>query len=317
MSGVRVSRGSVAGFETVVLESGQVRAVIVPSLGGRVWELEDRVRGRQWIWQRADVPLAASAPGDAYDDVWAGGWEELFPNDAPGRFEGRTLPDHGEWWTMAWDVVEASGDVVRLSAQSSVVQALCSKDFRLASDQARLTVSYRIRSLERRPFHFLFKQHLPVKLTPACRLILPGGRVRAVDPSFGSLLPGPGPFEWPLAKSSTGAITDLRVVPSRSRELREFVYVTHLPQSWCGIEDREQNASLCLTFDARTLPFVWLFLSYGGWRDTYTAVLEPCTNMPKDLQEAVRLGQSACLHPREEFATTVSVALADRLEPDR
>ena len=56
-----------------------------------------------------DVPLQASPIGAAYDDVWAGGWEELFPNDAPGAFEGRDLPDHGEWWTMAWTALEATG----------------------------------------------------------------------------------------------------------------------------------------------------------------------------------------------------------------
>lgn len=26
--------------------------------------------------------------------------EELFPNNAPGDFEGRTLPDHGEGWMV-------------------------------------------------------------------------------------------------------------------------------------------------------------------------------------------------------------------------
>ena len=66
-----------------------------------------------------------------------------------------------------------------------------------------------------------------------------------------------------------------------------------------------------MEFDAERLPFVWLFLTYGGWRDLYTAVLEPCSNMPKDLQEAVRLGQSARLEPGEEFETAVTVTLSD------
>ncbi len=57
------------------------------------------------------------------------------------------------------------------------------------------------------------------------------------------------------------------------------------------------------------VPYVWFFLTYGGWRGLYTAVIEPCTNMPKDLAEAARLGQSARLEPGEEFSTTVSVAL--------
>ena len=53
-----------------------------------------------------------------------------------------------------------------------------------------LRVTYRIRSAEDRPFHFLFKQHLPVAITPSCRLLLPGGRVEPVDPAFGTSLHG-------------------------------------------------------------------------------------------------------------------------------
>ena len=309
MTDVQVTGRQVQEFDAIALENRWLRAVVVPALGGRVWELEDLARRRQWIWHREGIPLGVSRPGALYDDVWAGGWEELFPNDAPGPFEGRDLPDHGEWWTMAWNTEEVSRHAVRLEARSSVIRAACSKELRLGDDQATLSVTYRVRSLEDRPFHFLFKQHLPVSLNPSCRLVLPGGLIHAVDPAFGTLLPGPGPFEWPLAAGDGTAVTDLRIVPPRSDGHREFVYVSRLPQPWCGVEDHDAGASLRMAFDARTLPFCWLFLSYGGWRDIYAAVLEPCTNCPKDLKDAVRLGQSAHLGPGEEFVTTVSVTL--------
>jgi len=253
---------------------------------------------------------------DVYDDVWAGGWEELFPNDAPGRFEGRNLPDHGEWWTMRWDVAESSSGPIGsvcLSAKSTVVKASCKKEFRLASDAATLSVCYRIRSDELLPFHFLFKQHLAVHLSPECRLALPGGKVHAVDPSFSKILHGAGPYDWPFVDKVDNGI-DLRVIPHRSSKAREFLYVRDLPQPWCGVEDRKHGASIRMEFDSHELPFVWLFLSYGGWRNLYTAVLEPCSNMPKDLSQAVRLGQSPKLEPGQEFKTKVSVTLSDLLE---
>jgi hypothetical protein len=310
-----VSQSMIEDFETIVLENQYLRAVIIPELGGRVWELEDRIRGRQWIWHREDVPLQAVPMGAVYDEVWAGGWEELFPNDAPGIFEGRELPDHGEWWTLRWKVLHISNGAsatVRLGALSSVMKTECIKEFRLADESSTLSVGYHIRSIEAQPFNFLFKQHLPVNLTPGCRLLLPGGRVEAVDSSFSTLLPGSGPFNWPLAGEKGRAI-DLRNIPLYSDRLREFVYVRDLPQSWCGVEDERQGASIRMDFDFSKLPFVWLFLSYGGWRNVYTAVLEPCTNMPKDLSEAVRLKQSARLEPGQEFKTTVSVTLSGRL----
>ena len=66
-----VTRDIVNGFEVLVLENSRVRASIIPSLGGRVWDLFDRARERQWIWHREDVPLAATSTGACYDDVWA------------------------------------------------------------------------------------------------------------------------------------------------------------------------------------------------------------------------------------------------------
>ena len=309
-----VSHGRVAGFDTVTLENRFLRAVVVPALGGRVWELEDRVRGRQWIWHRDDVSLKASHVGEAYDDVWAGGWEELFPNDAPGEFEGRTLPDHGEWWARSWsvdDVSSESGARLTLSTACSTIRASCGKELVLSDNSPSLTVHYRIRSEEPAAFHFLFKQHLPILLSGDCRLLLPGGRMQAVDLSFGTMLPDAGPFEWPFAADGPGRRVDMRAVPPPSSAAREFLYVNDLPDAWCGVADLERKASLRLSFDRQLLPFVWLFLSYGGWRRTYTAVLEPCSNMPKDLAEAVRLGQSARLLPGEEFQTTVSVTVGD------
>jgi len=102
---------------------------------------------------------------------------------------------------------------------------------------------------------------------------------------------------------------DLRRVPPPGAE-REFVYVTELPESWCGVDDLSMGASIRMRFDNRRMPFLWLFLSYGGWSDCYTAVLEPCTNMPKDLAHAVRAGLSARLEPGAPFETSVAVTLA-------
>jgi hypothetical protein len=311
MAFVRQTR--VEGHDALILENGRVRATVLPTLGGRVWELEDRVRGRQWIWHRPGVRLVQVPPGTVYDDVWAGGWEELFPNDAPVVFEGRELPDHGEWWAQAWRVTDrGDGEVarVRLEARCAVRQAHCVKEFSLARESDSLTASYRIVNEEREGFHFLFKQHFPVALTPSCRLVVPGGTVHPVDPAFGTLLPGSGPYPWPLA-AAPGSTVDLSRIPPPESRAREFVYVTGVEDGWCGVEDPRRGAALRMQYSSRDLPYLWLFLTYGGWRDCYTAVLEPCTNMPKDLVEATRRGQAGFLGPGEAFTTSVRVTLGD------
>jgi galactose mutarotase-like enzyme len=309
----RISQDTVSGHPALVLENDHLRASIVPALGGRVWQLEDLKRGVPWIWHRPGVPPAAHAPGADYDAVWAGGWEELFPNDAAAAFEGRDLPDHGEWWARSWEVdaIEQGDDVMlRLSCRMSVIRARCTKEFRLAAGSAELEIRYRIESEEAALFHFLFKQHLPLRIGPTSRIVVPGGTVTAVDPSFGTVLPGPGPHTWPMAHSAAGASVDLSRVLPASSATREFVYVSALPAAWCGVDDAARGASLRMHWRAEEMPFLWLFITYGGWRDAYTVVLEPCSNLPKDLPEAVKRRQAAALAPGGVFETTVRVRLS-------
>ena len=133
-------------------------------------------------------------------------------------------------------------------------------------------------------------------------------RTCSICPRLALMLPASGPFDWPLAQGKNLDNVDLRRVPPSGGE-REFVYVSELPECWCGVDDVDAGASIRMRFDERRMPFLWLFLSYGGWRDCYTAVLEPCTNMPKDLAEAVRTGQSARLEAGAVFQTSVAVTL--------
>ena len=307
-----IRRTSVGAFPALSIANAKVAFVVIPQLGGRVWEATDISRRQQWIWHREDVRLAAVPPGSSYDDVWAGGWEELFPNDAAGHFEGRVMLDHGSWWTTAWtvaDMVDGAEGIIRLVAETQAPRTRCIKEFRLGADSSTLHANYRIESCEHDSFHFLFKQHLPVALSPSCRLVLPGGRITPVDPTFSLLLAPSQDAEWPIALGQGGESIDLSKVPPRSSKTREFVYLTEVPEGWCGVDDHERGAALRMHYDRSVFPFVWLFLTYGGWRNCYTAVLEPCTNMPKDLAAAAEAGRSGYLAPGGIFETRLSVTL--------
>jgi hypothetical protein len=73
------------------------------------------------------------------------------------------------------------------------------------------------------------------------------------------------------------------------------------------VRDTEAGARLRLHFPREVFPYTWLFMTFGGWRDLYTVILEPCTNMPEDLNEAPRQGRCASLAPGATLACAVRV----------
>lgn len=294
-------RATEGGREVWRLDNGRVRADILPALGGRVWSLTDLERGTDWLWHHPKVSPAAPAPGASYDDSWAGGWEELFPNDAAGSFDGCALPDHGEWWSRAWtaETLEDSPKraAVRLRLETRCVPALCEKVVSLDAGAKTLHVSYRIANRGAAPLRYMLKQHLAAAVRPGDRLELPGGTVRRVDPSFSTVVKG-SPAPWSA---------DF-VLPPAGKD-KEFIYVSGLPEGWAGVR-RADGSALRMRFDLNVFPHCWFFMDLGGWRGLYTAVIEPCTQWPKDMGEAAAAGRVPSLPPGDVLETAVEVELS-------
>jgi len=83
-------------FRAIMLGNERLAVDVLRGLGGWMWTFLGKRRGEQWLWRKPGVDLWAVGWGADYDDNWIGGWDEVFPNDAPGDCFGRRHPDNGE-----------------------------------------------------------------------------------------------------------------------------------------------------------------------------------------------------------------------------
>ena len=88
--------GTIHGLDAVALENDFLRITVLPQLGGRIWSLIHLPTSRELLWQNPNLPPAVAEYGAGYDSGWAGGWDEVFPSDAPAEIDGVAYPDHGE-----------------------------------------------------------------------------------------------------------------------------------------------------------------------------------------------------------------------------
>lgn len=287
----------------IELDNGQLRVRVDPSRGGRVVSLFDHGTDREWAWTRS---FEGPKPrlGDDYDSNWTGGFEELFPNDAPTTVAGRRLPDHGELWFAEWSVMSSGQQFAELRLRAPVTGVEITKAFTL--DGSNLTVEYRLTHDGVEALPFLFKLHPAVAVHAGCRIELPGGHLEPVDPAFSAILPTGGPWPWPGPPGAS-----LEQCHSPESRLQEFVYVHDLPEGWCAVADDTLARRLRLSYSLTDFPYCWLFLTYGGWRDHEVVVLEPCTNYPKDLHRAIERGSTAWLAPGEQTTLQATFTVED------
>ena len=285
------------GFEAVILENKQIRMVVLPELVAKIWELTNKKSDTDLLWKNPRLPLRAVSHGASYDNNFTGGWDELFPNDEPLTLNGETYPDHGELWSQPWqwEIEESSADrgSMHLWCHSSVLNVRVDKWISLQKESAVIRFRHRIQNFGSGPIDFLWKLHPALSISPHHRIDLPPCTILRVDEAWSGLI-GEERFAWPSGKGKNGGMADLRRVPGAESNVLEFVYATELTDGWCALTDASSGVGFGMRFPKEIFRSVWLFLSYGGWRGYYTAIIEPCTAYPKELDRAI--AQGTCSH---------------------
>jgi hypothetical protein len=123
----------------------------------------------------------------------------------------------------------------------------------------------------------------------------------SLDPSLG--VPGQR-YAWPLLETPQGEVNLSKVIGPRAN-LACGHYATDLSAGWYAVEHTDRAQSLLFEFDLQECPYLWMWLSYGGWRGYHVAIIEPWTSCPVTLSEAHQAGTHRHMEPGESFRSSV------------
>ena len=68
-------------LQMITLENELLRVQILPQAGAKIWQITYLPLDTELLWNNPHIPPQRHAIHAPYDDVWSGGWDELFPND--------------------------------------------------------------------------------------------------------------------------------------------------------------------------------------------------------------------------------------------
>jgi hypothetical protein len=301
---------SYRGIPAVVISNKWLRVVMLPELGGKIWQITDLRNGRDLLWQNPRL-LAHRVPiGTGYDDVFFGGWDELFPNDEPEVLDGDPYPDHGELWTALWQVkvLDDGPDVARITLTTATPISCChlSKTITVHRDEPQIHLSWRIHNAGLRELPYLWKQHVAVPATDGAVIGIGAGDMYVED--FGRPRAGGAGtrYVWPNLVDDNGTQHDMRRALPRSSAVAEFQYATALHAGWCAVSYPD-GSGLGLAFDPDVFRSCWTFASYGGWRGHEVVILEPCTGHPVSVGAGIAAGTHQTLAPSATIETALTM----------
>jgi hypothetical protein len=306
-----------SSIEQIQCSNELLSVTVLPEPGAKVFDLIYRPTGQNFLWHNARIEPQRYPVDANFDNYWCGGWDDGFPTCETCSHNGEVYPNLGELRSIRWEVESATNTDVRLTASGPISPVRAHKELRLIQDT--LEMRFAVQHVGYMPIEFIWGTHPAYAITPDCVLHLPAkkGLVgQATHPMLGE--PGQS-YKWPILDSAHGRVDMSRVL--QPGKLSAGHYATELSAGWYAIEYPELQSGILFEFPLDTCPYLWLWLSYGGWRGYYVVVVEPWTSCPVTLTDAISAKTHRVLNPGEIFSCTVKAtpwsrpsALDDLLE---
>jgi uncharacterized protein DUF4432 len=328
----RVSRGSAAGWETVVLESDLLRVSVLPAKGADIYELVDLRTGIDvlfkgpWGLQPAGAPPLEGSGGDDDAFMWnyEGGWQELLPSvNEPCTYRGNRIPFHGEVASLPWstEILAEEGDEVAVRFWTRCRQTPFRLDrvMRLRRGEPELVLEGTVTNESGEPADFVWGQHCvvgPPFLEPGCRLEIPARTIVTTpelwEPETARIEPRQR-ARWPHAPLRGGGTVDLREIPGPEAGSHDDLYVTDLEAGRLSVANPRLALRFRLEWDAQLYRSITLWMPYGGalakpLTGSYALGVEPWT-CRHNLEQAVEAGEAIELAGGVQLQTTVHAVL--------
>lgn len=300
--GARIHEYTVKGMQLVIMENELLRIGILAGKGTDIVELNYKPRDLDLIWLapagiRNPLMHATTAPDSrgAFDEIYPGGWQEMFPNAlGAGIVDGVPQRYHGEVHSLPWDVkiVEDTEDAcaVKFTIRMATSPCVIEKTIRIESGKAGLRIEETARNESPKPFTVAWGHHI----TFGPPFLGPGGRVTLPEGITAHALPGrvpgerrvgqDGSFPWPIAPA-TGV--DVGLLPERGT-IGEMLFLTGFAEgdTWYDVTPETGGPTCRVSWDGETMPILWYWQEFGHgsaypwYGRVYTVGLEPNSGMP-------------------------------------
>jgi len=288
------------------LKSSELSVEILPAEGGRISSLKSLRSGMEFLTQSRRGGRYPKAGLDTpFQDGPCAGIEECLPTVGPSgpETEDGPAPDHGDFWQLPWQLHAASDTHARMSAVGFSRTLRFSKQ--LTVEHSTLRVAYTVENAGSTAQSFLYACHPLFAVSAGDGVLLPS-EIREVrlDYSKGDRLGASGSITtWPTTKS--GVRLDVTLGPEAGTA--EMFYTSRLQEGLCGIYRVASAQVLEVSFDTERLPFLGLWLCYGGWPSDgkeprqYAVAIEPTTSPCNTLANAQQTNTTISLKAGERY----------------
>ena len=299
---------------SLLLENEVLRAEFLPDPGGKMVSLIGKKTGFEFLVQRP-WPIYREQPfAGVYVNGECSGFDDMFPTidtcaceNAP--WQGTALADHGEVWSLPWDVLSEEENSLAMSVHGVRFPYLLEKRISL-TENASLRFDYSLTNLSPFDFDYLWAGHFMINLVEGTRVCVPEDCREMVSVLSGAGLKFGYVHQWPYLKDANGEMYRADVARSKAvRGFEKYYFADPLKQGWCRLEYPDQRDRIHLSFSTDFVPYLGILMNEEGWDGLYNIIIEPCSVCYDRPDVAKQFGQRSVIRGKTKIHWNMEIFL--------
>ncbi|HKJ67074.1 MAG TPA: hypothetical protein VKA68_03905 [bacterium] len=302
-----------------VLENDCIRIMLVPEFGGKMVELRNKITDTQFLLPMQEKFYSKKVPsyGAKYDQFQPSGFDEFFPTMRACSLDDTHFPDHGEVWSLPWDLYTTQ-DALYLSIRGVKTEYRLFKKIQLAENQ--ISINYTLANLSDESLYYLWTANPLLNPVSGARIVIePSITEVHLDWISDHSLGNPGEeVSWPRV---LGSDRDFSIVQDPGPEVAFQVYTPKIRRGFFGMYYQQSDEALLFRVDPDEVPYMGLWISYEGWSanggdQSGSIALQPTNGWPGALDDAVEYGDCEKVEGKEVKEWTFSIDVQHEVSLD-
>jgi galactose mutarotase-like enzyme len=305
---------TVGGMKGVILENEKVRTVLMPEFGARILSIIYKPTETEFVWHNPKVPVMKPTYQPEFEDM--SGLFDCVPTCENCTLKEWKLPMYGEVASEPWRLVRTEKKpravTVKLQRKLDIYPLIINKSLTLKKNEPVLELNYKLTNLSDEQLEYHYSGHNTLRINPYYRIILPPEvtkvkRGMAITDRLGNL---GDEIPWPITTDKDGKTVDLTKVGQPCEGTGENLYTPKLKESWSAAFNESRKEAIGFSFQADVLPYILVWVNWGGYLGHYHIALEPSSGRPDNLEVAVNQWKNyATMGPRAEVSWTTKIFL--------
>lgn len=296
---VKIEKGKHLNIDAMVMESKHLQMKVLPQLGFKMASLVYKPKNKEFLSQPTKGKYHIPEYGDDFEKYDTSGLDEMLPtidkDQYPvGELKGQVLPDHGDVWSLPWDIDILDKQIIgKVKLKSLPLEFTKSISF---NNENTIKMDYKVKNLSHDDIHYLWALHGLNVFDDYTEFIFQED------------------MDFPINVHSNEDLDklDLKYLKNyKDKRSYKYYFWGELKKGEVGLDYKKDRLQYLIKYDTKIHPYLGVWITKGGFKGEYNCALEPSNGFYDSVSLAYENNRVPLLKGKEEDEWTILIEIKE------